>query len=158
MDESLIAFDVLSDNGKPTEMFGDVLPESEAQALAVELTDLSTQAQAAISEVFNRQISLDNNGMRAVDSIVQGMWAEEWNPHTGNLRLFTTHFGSILAVAMLSVPGTHAIFRSSKRLDHFSVWLPSRNREYFPFHKAYKCLTAPVGESFSQMLADIQRR
>lgn len=138
-------------------MFGPILGGVEHERALSNLNATVVQARAAAQEHFKIAISSGINAAETIDSIVGDMRNTGWNSNDGNLDLFVVHFGSILASAMLQVPGVQPVFRSITEANHCSVWHPKSRTEYFPFHKILKCLTESEGESASQMVRDLIR-
>ena len=78
--------------------------------------------------------------MQDLDDILAEMWEEAWSPETGNIHLFATDFGAILACELASSFHGRLLFRSRKDLTHCSVWWADSRVEAFAFHKALKAL------------------
>lgn len=148
-------FDALKGDSHPTEICGPVLTGSEHDSALSNFNTMTEQARAAVQEHLKVSISSGINSVESIDRIIVDIWNTGWNPEDGNLNLFVLHFGSLLASAMLKVPGTQPVFRSTTNANHFSVLHSKSGMEYFPFHKLTKCLTESTGESASQMLNDL---
>jgi hypothetical protein len=144
------AFDVLRGALAPTDAFGIVLKGADAARALAYLRDVAQQARHNLREVFGIDVSLDSKGVEQLDSIVGQMWATGWDPEKDNLNLFATHFGALLYEAMLG-PSMAAIVRSLDYADHHSLWQAATQTEFFPFHKAAKCLVNGATDSMMQM-------
>ena len=159
MHQEALQFDALEGGGEPTSMIGPVVQGVAATQGLRDLAEIAVTARNAVRHIFRQDLEADEAGMSRLDEIVQGMWRDRWNPAEANLDLFVTHFGSLLASALLSLSGSEAIFRDGRALDHVSVFFRLEpSMEYFPFHKAYKCLTNREGESFAQLFRDARRQ
>ncbi len=113
--------------------------------------------QGLSTDVINEFVTPNESGIETLDRLIRDMWDQGWDPDAGNLNVFTTHFGFLLAVALLRRPCAAPVFRSRDVLDHLSVWQAGTKREYFPFHMALKCFCSSRGESLQQMLRDASR-
>ena len=150
-----LLFDALRDGAAPTEMFGPVLTGSAHSVASERLEALASTARARVAETFHRLIACDAAGVHALDDIIHEMWADDWSPQEGNIKLFTAHFGVLFSQALMAASGTVPIFRSVDSLDHFSVWMPSFLLEVFPFHKTHKTLLHRDGESLGQVYEEV---
>jgi hypothetical protein len=150
-------FDALRDGAAPTEIFGTVLSGADHSLASARLETLASTARAGVAETFHRSISSDAPGVRGLDDVIRGMWADGWSPEAGDIRLFTAHFGALFSQALLGVAGSVPAFRSTDTLDHFSVWSPTLLLEVFPFHKTHKALVHREGESLFQVYAEFIR-
>ena len=150
-------FDALRGGPAPTEMFGPVLTGSVHSVASERFETLASTARARVAETFHHSISRDAAGVRELDHIIRDMWSQGWSPETGNVKLFTAHFGVLFSQALLAITGSVPVFRSVDTLDHYSICVPSFPFEVFPFHKTYKALVDGEGESLSQMYAEFER-
>src|SRR5688500_6723470 len=96
-------FDALQDDTEPTLMFGRPLVASAAEDALRELSRTADVARNAVRDCFHRALLPGEAGMRQLDEIVSEMWRDGWSPASGNVNLFSTHFGSLLAIELLSL-------------------------------------------------------
>ncbi len=75
--------------------------------------------QGLCTDVINEFVTPNESGIETLDRLIRDMWDHGWDPDAGNLNLFTTHFGSLLAVALLRYAGAAPVFRSRDVFDHF---------------------------------------
>ena len=151
-------FDAIIGSAKPTGSFGDILKYEEHEKAISEFENLVLLAKEAVREDFNLNLSDFTNAADELDNIILEMWSEGWNPENGDLNLFCSHFGAVLASLLIAVPNTKFVFRSSTELDNLSIWHEPSKTEYFPFHKIAKCLTVKHGESVRQMVNDLNQK
>ncbi len=151
-------FDAIIGSEKPTGSFGNILKYEERDEAISEFENLLLLAKESVRENFNIFLSDSINAATELDNVISEMWSEGWNPEVGDLNLFCSHFGAILASLLIAVPNTKYVFRSSTELDNLSVWHEPSKTEYFPFHKIAKCLTAEHGESARQMVNDLNQK
>jgi hypothetical protein len=142
------AFDLLVGRAKtPYRGFGGV-----ADSLERQLHMGATKVRLQIRETFGVELTSATAVPRELDNIVEEMWKTGWDPHVGQLNLFTFHFGLMLFEATLSLLGGKAVLRSpgDDVYLHTSIFWPGV--EAFPFHKAFKCLTRDDGETMAYFL------
>ena len=143
-------FDALSGQVTPFLGFGDILsksPEVETQFfLAI------ADAKRRIEGGFDVRLNIANETAKELDKIIIDMWESGWNPKTGNINLFAFDFGCILAKIVLAQLGGQPTFRSSKEMNHFSIFWANKRLEAFPFHKALKCLHIRQGETMTSFV------
>jgi hypothetical protein len=154
MNQIELLMDALQGEDTPTEIFGSTLQGDEAIVARTNLSALAHLARRNFEEMFGIRIGPDDSGIAALDRVIKEMWHDGWTAEDGNLDLFASHFGALLADALVALAGTVTVFRSASNLNHFSVWLPKKRIEYFPFHKACKCLSYSEGESMAQLYRD----
>lgn len=143
-------FDALSGDIAPTLLFGELVLAPEASLALQKLLAVADEARSSITNIFNTSVSPDLAGVSALDSIIAAMWNQSWNPNVDQFNLFVTHFGALLADTALRVPNTQPVFRDLYSLNHFSLWQPNSQMEYFLFHKTAKVLRLSDGESLLQ--------
>ena len=145
-------FDALTGAANPTDLFGAFLEGAHYDFALHGLHEHARISAARVQETFRVVVGVSEPGISALDHVIAEMWAQHWPGLSApSFNLFATDFGALLSVAVLSLPSASAVFRSTTVLDHMSVWVGSRNTEYFPFHKAAKALLRPDGESLSQL-------
>lgn len=149
--EHSLNFDVLAGGSEPSALLGALLDPAESHAKREALKTHSESAVARVHEDFKVRITFDQGGMDRLDAIICQMWADEWSPEAGDIRLFTMDFGSLLAEALLRLPGAVPVFRGPRVFFDMSVWFPALEIEYFPLHKAGKALAVAEGESVAQL-------
>src|SRR6266508_4558526 len=156
MSEAL--FDALGGGSTPAGLFGSPLPsESTDEALSA-LVGLARTARQRVRDTFGTDVSPDSEGISKLDTVIDGIWRQEWPGNESSAYpILVTDLGSLLAVALLALPGTQPVFRSSSELLHFSAWVLSRHAEFFPFHKIAKSLSFRFGEKATQLYAEAQR-
>jgi hypothetical protein len=132
------AFDLLIGQSVPYSGFGDLISESAEMRAAF---DGSVEgARARLQSGFHLSLSEPTRIPLELDVIVVEMWDQGWSPDTGNVNLFSTDFGLILAEALVTRFNGILVFRSRSDISHLSLWWPARQVEAFPFHHMVKCL------------------
>jgi len=139
-------FDALRGQTAPCEDFGPVLPKRDVEKRFMAVVD---QARARFADVFGHTFSLSEEGIEQLELVVQEMWSSGWDPTKGDVDLFSTDFGSMLAVSIQHLLGGEFAFRSSTDLTHSSIWFEECRLETFPFHRIFKRLTHEHGESLT---------
>jgi hypothetical protein len=148
--EEAVLFDALKGDG-PTTLFGPVLDGHSFLVASKRLQTMAAVARSRIAGTFGTELATLREAAETLDGIVSEMWDTGWSPKGGDINLFTRDFGSVLAAALLELPGAIPVFRSKRMLDHMSVWFPGQCLEVFPFHKTVKCLREKQGESMGQL-------
>jgi hypothetical protein len=139
-------FDVLTSQTTPFTGFGD--PLAATTDCEGRFLDTAHQARRRISEVFALELGGPEEVPAKLEGVIAQMWVEGWDPETGDVNLFTTDFGCVLAQAIHQTLGGLLVFRSATDLSHLSLWWHERAVEAFPFHKTYKRLLSNEGDSF----------
>jgi hypothetical protein len=148
-------FDLLTKQEVPYVGFGDVLLPSADRDRAL-LTAVE-KALVRAEEGFKLEFATVANVPSQIDKLVDEMWAQGWNPDAGNVNLFATDFGLILAKTISSLLGGVFVFRSESDISHLSLWWPNKKLEAFPFHKIIKRLYRREGESVGFFVAGLSR-
>lgn len=141
------AFDAILGIALPFAGFGDVLQNTSEIEAKFRLTAL--EAQKRLHRGFGTRFQNVPETLQELDRILADMWNTGWKPESGNLNLFVTDFGLVLAVSILDLLGGVPTFRSETDLSHFSIVWPSIKLEVFPFHKSLNCLNCREGQSIS---------
>jgi hypothetical protein len=150
------AFDMLvgKATAAPYRGFGDVIPDP--REIERELHIETDEVLRDVRESFGARLSCSSTTPHELDRIVERMWQTGWDPHVGNLNLFTRSFGLLLIKATLDLLGGTLVFREPGKDNvyvHTSICWPGV--EAFPFHKAIKCLTEIDGESMSYFVRGV---
>ena len=148
-------FDVLADQKEIYPGFGEVLPDSPDRL--DRFRKLADNALIRIQEGFVSDSLLLNIQPETLDDLVQQMWAEGWDPESGDVNFFVTDFGLVLTQMLQELVGGQLVFRSENDLNHISLYWPDRSLEVFPFHKSFKCLTVKEGESFRLFVQGVSK-
>jgi hypothetical protein len=144
----IMDFDLLTGNMTPFRGFGEMIQDSrEIEAERHKATD---HAREQIRNVFGAKLESPTTIPKELDDIVQELWEAGWNPETDNVELFTRDLGLLLTEATLELLGGKLTFRSPDHESfHWSILFAGQQVEAFPFHKAYKCLIRPDGETMT---------
>jgi hypothetical protein len=132
-------------------MISPQVAESRFQAIV-------SEAKGRIREAFGVQVQPNEEAAALIEGLVNEMWAEGWNPGTGDINLFVRDFGSLFTAGIRATLGGTLVFRSETDLSHLSVWWARARLEAFPFHKVYKRLYTREGESLVYLVKTIGRR
>jgi hypothetical protein len=143
-------FDCLVGEAGPTELFGHPLQGADLKVALGRFSEHVGTVAALVADGFGIDPSDHATIASQLDAVVREMWGGGWSPDTGDVDLFVSHFGSLLARALLNLPGAEATFRSPVTLDHHSAWFAATAHEFFPFHKVLKALSRREGESIDQ--------
>ncbi len=144
-------FDALAGGPTPSVLLGDTLDPVESHAKREALKAHSEAVVGRVREDFDVEITFDQAGMDRIDAIIREMWANEWSPEVGDIRLFTMDVGALLAEALMRLPAAVPVFRAPRVFFDMSVWFAARRIEYFPLHKVGKALAVSEGESVAQL-------
>ena len=155
--EHALNFDALAGGSEPSTLLGVLLNPSESHAKREALKTHSDIAVARVHEDFKVRITFDQGGMDRLDAIIREIWADEWSPEVGDIRLFTMDLGSLLAEALIRLPGAVPVFRVPRVFFDMSVWFPAPRIEYFPLHKVGKALAGAESESVAQLFRSAAR-
>lgn len=139
-------FDALTGLDAPFGGFGPILDTSSERI--DRLRSVAAEAKARILDLFGVDVSdIPSGAAIQLDQIIQSMWADGWNPSEGDVNLFATDFGAILAIVLFENERGTLVFRSDTDISHVSLWDRNHAVESFPFHKIIKCLSSEDGES-----------
>ena len=146
-----VSFDLLTGQASPFTGFGERCDASARFAV------LSARAIGRFDEMFGVKAEDVDEIASQLDRIIVEMWNEGWDPDTGNIDLFTTDFGALLANSIAKDFEGTPVFRSVTDLTHMSVWWPVERIEAFPFHKVFKRLCSREGEGLSFYVQALSR-
>jgi hypothetical protein len=148
------AFDMRSGTATtPSHAFGEVIPDStELEQL---LQAYAAQVRSEVRETFHARLENSTSTPKELDNIIERMRETGWDPRVGDLGLFTATFGTLLTQVTQDLLGGRLIFRAPGDIVdvHNSILWPGV--EVFPFHKAFKCLTNPDGESMAYFVRGV---
>lgn len=148
-------FDLLKGQKSPYKGFGVILSDQDENNKLLE--KLTSEAAERFKEGFGIKLDDSNQAIEELEKTITEMWQEGWNPDEGNVNLFATDFGLILAEIIQCLFAGKTLFRSKSNLNHLSVWWNEQRVEVFPFHKAYKRLTTESGESLSSFVSGLKQ-
>jgi hypothetical protein len=137
----------------PYRGFGGVIQDSSE--LERQLHADAAQVRKEVRKIFRVELEKSTSIPKELDGIIERMWETGWDPRVGDLNLFTLTFGLLLIEATLDLLGGRPIFRSPSDdiYVEYSIFWPGV--EVFPFHKAFKCLTASDGESMAYFVRGV---
>jgi hypothetical protein len=148
-------FDMLTAQPSPYSGFGE--PLAESSDLEKQLLSLADEARTRLNEGFGRQLANDASLPAELDSIVREMWEHGWSPDTGNVNLFATDFGLVLAAMLRERYKVAMVFRSATDVSHVSLFWVREEIEVFPFHHVVKCLLDSQSDSIASFADGIER-
>ena len=151
-----LMFDALENARCPAEDLGGILPLTTD--LLANFADVVAQAQSRMIDVFKMEVTDQESTIEKAEDVIQRMWQESWVPTEGQIAMFTRDFGSLVTWIIYRNLHPQLIFRSEMELIHLSCWWPEGRLEAFPFHKVYKRLSRPEGESLVFFYSALKRK
>lgn len=147
-------FDMLTGQPSPYSGFGE--PLSESNDLEKQFVCLADEARNRLNNGFGRQLVNDASLPSELDSIIREMWEHGWSPDTGNVNLFATDLGLVLAAMLHAKHKAAIVFRSATDVSHLSLFWAREGVEVFPFHHVAKCLLDRQSDSIVTFVDGIE--
>lgn len=134
----------LRGNAFPTPKLGPLLIDEAYIAAIEKLVEYASQASTDLQSQHGIEVSFDDpaQGIAAIDQIIARVRARNWPPESNPYKWHANALGSVLACMMLQRGNSITAFRAKDNFTNFSVYVPTTQVEYFPFHKIQKCLSS----------------
>jgi hypothetical protein len=147
----------LRGNPWPTPKLGPLLIDEAYVAAIEKLVEYAAQASTDLGEQHQVEVSFDEEGMATLDTLIAKVRTRNWPPESNPFRWHANAIGSVLACAMLKGGNSITAFRAKDNFTNFSVYVPKTKVEYFPFHKAQKCLSSPDAGTLASYYGEFAR-
>ena len=146
-------FDVLVRQPEPYPGFG--VPVVGQTTMEHEVRSNAEEARCRLEEGFGCCLSNAACVPAELDSLIDEMWAQGWDPEVGDVDLFARDFGLVLTQALLEAQRGVIVFRSDRDVSHVSIWWADMQVEAFPFHAVGKRLADREGGSLQSFANEL---